>query len=110
MTIRDFERFKQDYHNYGFEKIDDKYVKHLQENKQDWRIEIDNNGEMYLIFRHKNQKDTPKFPSLSALSKAVALVIEKFGFINRKLRFVKKVRVLPEKQDKDNKVGKKKRE
>ena len=41
MTIRYFERFKQDYYNYGFEKIDDKYIKHLQEKKQDWKIEID---------------------------------------------------------------------
>ena len=82
MKIRDFEGFKKDYDNYGFGKIDDKYVKHLQEKKQDWRIEIDNNGELCLIFRHKNEKDTPKFPSLSALSKAVALVIEKFGVID----------------------------
>lgn len=79
MKIRDIEKFKQNYNNYGFEKIENNYVKYLKDEKQSWRVEIDSAGECSVIFNHKNKNDKPKFPSQKVITDALADVVREFG-------------------------------
>lgn len=80
MKIKNIERFKQEYTNYGFEKIGNNYVKYLKGAKQNWRIEIDFAGECSAIFNHKNEKDKPKFPTQETITNTLLDVVRDFGY------------------------------
>lgn len=78
--IKEIERFKKEYNSYGFKKIDNNYIKYLGKEGQNWRVDVDSDGECFVIFNHKNENDKLNFPSQKVITDALADVIREFGY------------------------------